>query len=303
MEAALILFRQIMVMFVLMFIGVWLFKRGFVTKDGSKQLGSILLYVVIPTIVLRSLWIEFTYDRLFMLFKTFGLALLALIISMLISKIFFKNDPVANFSSSFSNAGFIGIPLVQALMGNDAVFYITGIIMMLNLLQWTYGLVIMTGNVEHIQIKRLLKNPVLIAFAIGFLAFLLNLPKPEIVTTTLNTIAGLNTPLAMIVSGVYLAQCKFTSLFNDINLYRVSFVRLLVIPVITTVVFMLFPESLNECSLAILISASAPVGANVAIFAAQYDADYTYAVRLVCTTTIFSIITVPLIIAFASVII
>jgi len=303
MEAALILFKQIMVMFILMFIGVWLFKRGFVTKDGSKQLGSILLYAVIPTIVLRSLWIEFTYDRLFMLFKTFGLALLALIISMLVSKVFFNHDPVANFSSSFSNAGFIGIPLVQALLGNDAVFYITGIIMMLNLLQWTYGLVVMTGNIEHVHVNRLLKNPVLIAFVIGFGAFLLNLPRPEIITTTLNTIAGLNTPLAMIVSGVYLAQCKFISLFNDVKLYRVSFVRLLIIPVITTLVFMLFPDSLRECSLAILISASAPVGANVAIFAAQFDADYTYAVRLVCTTTILSIITIPLIIALASVII
>ena len=303
MAAAFILFKQIMVMFILMFIGDWLFKRGFVTKDGSKQLGSVLLYVVIPTIVLRSLWIDFSYERLFMLFKTFGLALLALIISMLVSKLFFNHDPVANFSSSFSNAGFIGIPLVQALMGSDAVFYITGIIMMLNLLQWTYGLVVITGDIEHIHIKRLLKNPVLIAFVVGFAAFLLSLPKPEIVTTTLNTIAALNTPLAMIVSGVYLAQCKFISLFNDIHLYRVSFVRLLVIPVLTLLAFALFPASLRECSLAILIAASAPVGANVAIFAAQYNADYTYAVRLVCTTTILSIITVPLIIALAVIII
>ncbi|MEA5027160.1 MAG: AEC family transporter [Erysipelotrichaceae bacterium] len=302
MEVAIILFKQIIVMFILMFIGVWLFKKGFVSKEGSKQLGSILLYVVIPTIVLKSLWVEYSTARLDILVKTFGMALVALVVSMIISLVFFKRDPVANFSSSFSNAGFIGIPLVQALLGTEAVFYITGIIMMLNLLQWTYGLVVMTGSTEHIKIERLIKNPVLIAFFLGFIAFLLNLPKPEIINTTFNTIAGLNTPLAMIVSGVYLAQCQFRSLFTDVRLYFVSLVRLLIIPVLTILVFSLFPVSLREGSLAVLISASAPVGANVAIFAAQYDADYTYAVRLVCTTTILSIISVPLIVALASLI-
>ena len=253
-----------------------------ITKQGSKELATLLLYVILPMAIIKPFMIEFDYDKLVGLGKSFVIAVVALALSMLVAKLIFgKKHPMENFCAAFSNAGFIGIPLTQMALGEEAVFYIAIFVALLTVLQWTYGVMIITGDKSVVSPKKIVTNPIVIAVVIGI-------------------IAVLNAPVAMIVLGVYLAQTKLTELFTTKIVYVATVVRLVVIPMLTIAVLSLFPSSFQDVRLAILISASAPIGTNVAIFAQLNGMDYTEAVKNICFSTLLSILAVPLIIGFAN---
>ncbi len=294
------LLKQIIIMFVLMGIGYYLYKTNKITKQGSKDLGTIMIQVVIPVIILKSFWIESTSEKIQILILTFFISFFALLISIIISHFIYKKDGILNFGSAFSNAGFIGIPLVSAILGDEAVFYIACFIAELNVLQWTYGVYIMTKDKANLNIKNTLRHPIILSLIIGIIIFFCNIPQPKIIQTTFSLIAGLNTPIAMIISGVYLAQADLKQLFVSRSLYMISFVRLIFIPIVTLGFLMLIPHLDSTVKLAILTAASAPTGANVAIYAQVYNKDYIRAVFIVCITTILSIITLPILISIAS---
>lgn len=300
MELGFILLKQITIMFLLMALGYLLFKKGKISTQGSKDMGALLIYCVIPIIIIKSFWTTYNSNKLKILILTFFISLIVMIISMAISKLSFKNNGIKNFSASFSNAGFLGIPLVSAVLGSDAVFYIACIIAQLNIFQFTYGVFVMTKNKDAISYKKIITNPILISFFIGLIIFLLRVPEIEILSQTMSILSGLNTPLAMLISGVYLAQANFKQLFTSPDLYYVSFVRLILIPFVIILFLMLLPYELYTVKLAILIAAAAPTGSNVAIYAQQYEKDYSFAVLNVCLTTILSILTLPLVITIAS---
>lgn len=159
---------------------------------------------------------------------------------------------------------------------------------------------IITGDKSAVSPKKIVTNPIVIAVVIGIILFLLPVSIPPIATTAVSSIAVLNAPVAMIVLGVYLAQTKLTELFTTKIVYVATIVRLVVIPMLTIAVLSLFPSSFQDVRLAILISASAPIGTNVAIFAQLNGMDYTEAVKNICFSTLLSILAVPLIIGFAN---
>lgn len=295
-----VLLKQIIVMFILMLIGVLLFKYKKISLQGSKELGSLLLYVVIPVVIIKSFCLEPTNLRIQGLLWSSFLSFLSLLVAIIVSYLLFKRTyALDNFAAAFSNAGFIGIPLVQATIGGDAVFYIAPYIALLNILQWTYGVFVITQDKKVITYKKLFTNPIVIATIIGCLIFFLHVPIPDIGITIFTTISGLNTPIAMLISGVYLAQISFYSMFNNRKLFISSIVRLLMIPCITLGIFYLFSFVSMDIKLAVLIATSAPVGSNIAIFASLYDKDYLYSVKTICLSTILSVITMPCIMMMA----
>ena len=301
MEIMQILFKQIFLMFIYMMIGFTLYKKKMITKQGSKELATLLLYVILPMAIIKPFMIEFDYDKLVGLGKSFVIAVVALALSMLVAKLIFgKKHPMENFCAAFSNAGFIGIPLTQMALGEEAVFYIAIFVALLTVLQWTYGVMIITGDKSVVSPKKIVTNPIVIAVVIGIILFLIPVQVPPIATTAVSSIAVLNAPVAMIVLGVYLAQTKLTELFTTKIVYVATVVRLVVIPMLTIAVLSLFPSSFQDVRLAILISASAPIGTNVAIFAQLNGMDYTEAVKNICFSTLLSILAAPLIIGFAN---
>lgn len=301
MEIAMILFKQILIMFLLLLIGVLLFHYKKISMQGSKELGTLLLYVVIPVVIIKSFCVERTQARMAGLGWSFLLSLLSLLIAMASSYLIYrKTYPLDNFAASFSNAGFIGIPLVQAAVGKEAIFYIASYIALLNLLQWTYGLIIMTDRKDSIQMKQLLSNPIVIGTLAGVLIFFLQLPIPELASSIMSSISGLNTPIAMLITGIYLAQVPLLSMFRDWRLLKTCLLRLCVIPFLTLLMLLVFDFVDPSIRFAILIAASAPVGSNIAIFASLYDKDYLYSVKTVCFSTILSLFTMPVIMMMAA---
>ncbi len=301
MEIVVLLLRQNLVMLVYMMIGYFLYKKKLVSAGGSADIGRILLYIIMPAAILKSYLADFSRERLEGLFVSFLAALLSLLLSIAAARIAFsKEQGIERFGAAFSNAGFIGIPLVQMTLGEEAVFYVSSYVALLNILQWTYGLVTITGDRSLISVKRLRTNPIILSFLAGIALFLLPVSLPETAENVVGTIAAMNGPLAMIVLGVYLGQVPLRSLFSGRVVYRCALVRLIVIPVLTMALLFVFPEKYHMLKLTILIAASAPVGSNVSIFAQLYGQDYMQSVKEVTLSTLLCIITLPLILGIAN---
>lgn len=301
MELSILLLRQNFIMLLYLLVGFFLFRKKLVSLQGSSDIGKTLLYIVMPSAIIKAYMSEFSAEKMEGLIISFLAALLSLTLSILISRFCFKKEEkVERFGAAFSNAGFIGIPLVQMTLGEEAVFYVSSFVALLNILQWTYGVFALTDDKSVISAKKLRTNPIILSFCIGILLFFLPVSLPGELTAVIGTLAGMNGPLAMIVLGTYLAQIPLKTLFTDKISYRCAFVRLILIPAATMLLLATVPAKYHLIKLTILIAASAPVGSNVAIFAQLYGQDYTRSVKEVCLSTLFCTATLPILIGTAN---
>lgn len=295
-----ILLQQTIIMFALMLLGLLLSRRGMITEQGSRDLSNVLLYAVIPCVILRSYMSEFSTEKLRAMGLSALIAVIAFAASIAVAYLTCgTRHRIENFAVVFGNAGFIGIPLVTAVFGPEAAFYVVSFSTFANLLQWTYGIVIISGKKETMNLRMVFVNPVFISMVIGIALFVLQPTLPTVVTGTIGYIADGNTVLAMIILGYYLSKVQLRGLFADVRLYLVSALRLLVVPAVTILVFLPFPFARGEITLITLIAAATPIASSTAIFAQKFDQDYRRAVSYVCLSTILSVATLPLVMLFA----
>lgn len=296
MEAAIIAVKQTLVMFLYMLAGWSLLKGGKITEKGSKDMASMLVWLIIPVVIIHSFCIECTPERLVALGQSTLLAALSLGLAILVSRLVYRKKPVEHFGAAFSNAGFIGLPLVKATLGDSAGFYLVAIVALLNILQATYGVAVLTFGQKKTNLRTLLTNPILVGALVGLALFFTGLGTrlPAVVTTAVSGIAALNAPIAMLVLGVYLAKSPLKALLTNRDSYLVSLWRLIVIPVLTALVFALLPIP-ADVRMAVLLAAAAPIGANVAVYAQLNNLDYSYACQTVALSTVLSILSLPLI--------
>ena len=307
---------QTITMILLSAVGYIMYKTGKISQSGSKSLGNILIFLSLPCVIMKGFLVERTAERINGLLISALMAAIILMISIVISRLILGRHAIDNFAGAFSNPGFFGAPLIIASIGSESVFYIAAFIAFLNLLQWTYGVSLMKNSDENgllISDKhrsdnssqictlpaKLLKAPSMIALLIGIFFFLTSLPVPDIIKTCITEIAGLNTPLAMFIIGIYMAQTDILKAFTKRRLYLVSLVRLIIIPLISIVLLLWLPSSMNSLRIAMLIAAACPVGNNVAVYAQLNNKDYGYAVETVVISTLLSIVTLPAIMYLA----
>lgn len=305
MELSWIILQQTLRMALYMAMGYLLYKLGKISIEGSKTLANLLLWLVIPATILNGFCVDRTPERMSSFAVSFLLGAMALSVALLVSRILLPKRGIEQFAAAFSNAGYIGIPLIQAAFGSNAVFHLVGMILMLNVMQWTYGAHIIRketiqNEAEPMRIGHMLLNPIVVSALVGMCIFFGGLGSrlPQIASECIEGVAALNAPLAMIVLGVYLAQTNIRSLFTTGRLYWVSTVRLIIIPMLTLATFALIPTN-PQLKMTILIAAAAPAGANTAVYAQLYGGDYAYACKAVTHSTILSIFLLPIYIMIA----
>ena len=286
---------QVVIMFLLAGIGALMFRSGKISLEGSKSIGSILVNLSLPAVIINGFLVERTPERITGLLLSALLAAVTLALAILAAWVCFRKDPIAKFAAAFSNPGFFGIPIILSCLDNGAIFYIAAYVAFLNLLQWSYGVSLLTGATENITPKRLLTAPFVIAIEIGAFFFLTGFPVPGILAKAVTHLANLNTPLAMFATGVYLAQTDPKKMVRKAVLYKVSVVKLLVVPLLAMVMLALLPKAYFDLKLTLLIAAACPTGTNIAVYAQLHDRDFGYAVETVAVTTILSLLTLPLI--------
>ena len=294
MNILIILCKRLASMFLFMFIGAILHKRNYISEEGSKSLGNILIRLSLPCVILKAFQVERSPERIQALLLSIVFSMLLLSAAILISRIFFADDPIGHFAAAFSNPGFFGIPLIYAVLNDEAVFYVAPFIACLNILQWTYGTAVLTEKKLKIEWKNIVLSPFMIAFLLGLTLFLAEIDLPEILDVVIENSANMNTPLAMLVSGVYMAKVDCRAMLTSRKLYAVTAVRLLVNAAVAGLILSILPESCYPLKMCLFIAAACPVGSNVAIYAQLHEKDYVYAVETVVLSTFISVVTLPL---------
>lgn len=305
MDLAYITATKIIEMFIILLVGAGAYKAGIADEETGSRLTRILLNIISPCVILLSYQIDFDKERLYGLAVTAILSLASFVIAIAVSKIAVtkKTGPdmaVERMSIVFSNCGFIGIPLIDGILGGEGVFYMTAYLTVFNLFVWSHGIMLMSGKSESVKkTARSLINPSNAAIILGVFLFLTGIKLPEIIREPVGLIGGMNTPAAMLISGINLAQSDFMGGLKNKRTYIVSLSKLIVVPGLTLLLLMAAGAD-RSISITILTAAACPSGAMGTMFALQYKKNSQYASNLLTITTALSLITIPAIMAAAS---
>ncbi len=296
MEAVLAVVGKVAVILVLILVGYLVTRRRMLTERGASEVTTLLIKLVTPCVIINSFL--GSADRLgaYELLMAVALPVLWMGIALGLSLLCFRKEPeerqkVLRFATLFSNTGFMGIPLVQGIVGDTGVIYASFGVVVFNILCWTYGYSMMSGGAK-MNLKTLLLNPGVIGLAFGLPIYFLGLKLPAVVSEPLGLLADLNTPLAMLVIGTYIAGADLHSFMSDMAVYRVSFLRLIAAPLIYLVLLLVIQPG-ETLFVSTMVQAATPVAANTVLFAVQYKRDSELASKLVAVSTVLSIITIP----------
>ena len=293
---------QVAVLFALMGVGGACRWLKLVDDVSVKGMVNVLLLVVTPCLMVDVFQRPFDPQMMGLLGLAFAFAFVVHFLMIGVGALAVRyrscdTQVVLKVATVFSNAGFMGIPLEQAILGDEGVFFGVVYVVVFNLLVWSWGAAKMGGRMSF---RLMLVNPGTIGVALGLPLFLLSAKLPVVVGSPVSMLADLNTPLAMIVTGYYLAGAKLSAVVRSQSAYVSAVLRLLVCPF--AIIAMLFPfrDLLDrEMMLSLVIPASAPAAAMVTMFASKYGRDVDMSVGIVCGTTLLSILTMPMVIALA----
>ena len=297
----LIIGQQVMVLFILIAVGFICGKKGVINEKASKVMTDIVLYIVTPCVMVSAFQREFSTDTLIKVLIAALTALVILIASILLARLVFRTKEVARrkvlqFAVIFSNCGFMSLPLQKELLGEDGWFFGSIFVAVFNIVVWTYGLFDMSGDKKQLSVKRLALNPGIIGAVAAILLFVFSVKLPAIILQPVTHLANLNTPVPMLIIGFYLSQADFKKAFSDKGAYLAGAFRLIVIPLAAAFAMVLLKLD-RTMIIAFAIACSAPTAATTTMFSAKFDRDVDLSVSVVASTTILSLLTMPLIVS------
>lgn len=299
--------QHVLVLFILIAVGFLCGKKGLINDISSKGMTDVVLYAVTPCVMISAFQRDYTAELIGNILITALCALGIMTMTIIISLLVFRDKDegrkkVLQFSAIFSNCGFMSLPLQKALLGDDGWFYGSIFVAMFNLIVWSYGLVMMSGDKKQLSAKKLITNPGIVGVVVAMLLFVCSIRLPGIISAPVDYLAALNTPLPMLIIGYHLSKAKLRKAFTDIGAYISIALRIIVVPVISAVVMILLHID-NTILITCLIASSAPTAATTTMFATKFNRDTELSVSIVSASTIFSIFTMPLIVAVAQTVI
>ena len=280
-------------------IGYYLNKKDIMNTEVNSKVSSIIIQIACPCLIIGSVSSMVggsKGDALYLLMIGVLIYIAVPILSWVITGVLpiKKNKKTIQCMLMFSNCGFMALPIVQSIFGNDAIFYNTLLHMPYNLLFFTFGAYLLAKDGEgdyKFEAKRLLSVGVISSLA-AIVIYFGNIQLPSFVTESCSFIGTIVTPLSMISIGSSIADYPIKEIISDKKLYIISFLRLIIIPVLTYVILSLFVENQMIVQMA-TITLGMPVGSMVAMGANEYHGDVRMAAFGVALSTILSIATIP----------
>ena len=294
---------QVLELFILIALGFLCGKTKMLNDKAVKAITDIVLYIVSPCVIVQNFIRPFDAAMLGGLLSSAAAALAIHAVTIAVAMLVFhdkvpQKERVYRFALIFSNCGYMSLPMQQALLGSDGVFFGAVYIVVFNVVMWTFGVWLSSGSGRDMSAKKILLNPCIIGMVVGLIIFLLSIPVPEIITKPIGFIVNLNTPLPMMVIGYYLSKSKLSQAFKNGKSFICVLFRLVVIPMLAFGGMMVCGMR-GSPLIACVIAASAPAAAATTMFAAKFDNDAELSVNLVTLSTLLSVITMPLIVGFA----
>lgn len=294
--------QQVGILYIIVFIGAISDKIGLFSEKTAKACTDLLFYIITPCVIIRSfLNQEFTKETGIKLLIAVGCGFLMHFVAIVLNMpLFRKGDREKNilfrYSSIYGNVGYMTLPLTEAILGDEGVFYCSAVVMAFNAVSFTHGVYIMNNVDGKFNKKKLILNPGVLSVLIGLPLFLLKIELPSLINEPISYLASMQTPIAMLIFGTFLSHTKLNDIFKHKKILLVAFMKLLILPAAMVGIYYLLGIT-GTLLVALTISACAPTANNTVMFAAKYNKDTSLAAQIVATVSFMSIITIPLIIA------
>ena len=297
----LLLTKQIIQLFLIMFLGFMIVRMNLLKSTDSKTLSVLTVYIITPCTILNAFQIEYTPE----IAKNFLLAIgSAIIIHILLYVLQRVLDPILHLknvekaSLMFSNAGNLIIPLVTAILGEEWVIYASAFMVVQLFILWTYGKSLMEGK-RSMDLKSILKNINLITCVIGLALFIFHIQLPEVIRGTVKSLGSAIGPVAMLMLGMVLAGVDIKSMVKGKRIWVISFVKMIVSPLIVLLIMKYSGLSALSAEGATILFISlmatmTPSATTITQMALLYGQEVDYASGINTITTLMCIVTMPL---------
>ncbi len=283
-------------------------KTHIFTQNDANKVIDLVFNIVLPIAIINTFMnMEYTTENVKDLFIAFLCSIATHLVSIFISAIVFRKRKnklergLYRYATVMSNAAFLALPLAQSVIGDKGVFYCSAYVGIFNIFAFTYGIYEISGHTAKMNFRKIILNPGTISVLIGIPLFLLQLNFPKFITYPMELVGNINSPLAMIIFGTFLAHANFKQLFTKKDLYLVSFLKLIVVPLVMMFVFRICGVN-GSLLVAMTISASAPTATNTAMYSSKYENDPVTASELVAQSSVLSIVTMAPLVALAYII-
>ncbi len=298
-----IVINQMIMFFLMMSLGYFLYKRDIFDNYFLKKATSFMLYVTMPAMMLSSALDESVERNLPNFFFVFAIAsvmfFLLPFIGMLIAKIIRakrENQGLYVFMIIFSNIGFMGFPIIDAMLGAEAVFYTAIFNMLFNILVFTMGVTAINypEKSEKKSLKQIILHPGVIGALLAIVIYISGITLPKPVSGTVNLIGSITSPMAMLLVGAALAKLPVKNIFNEKRVYYFTFIKQFIIPIISWLIIKHTIPS-DDLKVITLVMMCMPVANTAVMFATEYEKNEELAAKSVFITTIVSLFSFPLI--------
>jgi len=287
--------EQVLSLFILMLAGLALFKTRMLSQQGLAGLNKVLVNLALPCMTFMKLQTDASPQLVADLASIFVYSLLVMLLSCLAGCLIFKKQSDARKAvfvslTTFSNAGFMGYPVIAAALGADAVIYAVAYVTAFNFLLWTLGTWIYQKG-QPFKLSTLL-NPSLLAVILGMVFFLTGWRVPHFLGSAMNYLGDTTTPLSMLIVGARLASLNRDSL-KDPALLLAALLRLVILPAALLGILHLIPCA-PMVRVILFLCCAMPSGAMCAVQAELYQGDSPLASRGVALSTALSMFSIPL---------
>ena len=298
-----VVFRMMVKLFLIMALGYAMNKAGILDVNSNKKLSSMLVNITAPFMIICAVSSSSGQNRGSVLvvlaagFLMYGLLAVFAWAAAKLFRISKLTSGTVQCMIVFSNNAFMGYPVVQSVLGAEAVFYTSMLHFAFNVFIYTYGVICISGERQTGSVKEALKKlvtPGLILMLSALVIYLFDIRFPALIMETMEMVGGITSPLSMIVLGSTLAVYPLKEAVTDWRCYGVCAVRLLLVPLLTLAVCRLLHVNDYMTAIATLTNAM-PVASMVVMFANQYEGNRELASRGVLVSTTLSVVTIPLI--------
>ncbi|MGI6716957.1 MAG: AEC family transporter [Eubacteriales bacterium] len=289
-------------LFLILLLGVFVRKVGIIDLPTTRKLSNFVVNITHPFLIIASFQTEITGEKLIIALEIIAASIVIHVTFSVLARILLKNNEKADrvtleFSLIFGNCAFMGFPILTAVFPQNGLFYGAAFTLVFNVYIRTYGVYLLNrGKKDQKALLKALVNPGTIASVIGILLFVLAIQLPTPIYNTVASVGELTFPLSMLVVGSILCNQPFTNLFKR-KLYTFAFARLLLLPLFVLTICALF--SIDQgLTYVLVIMAAVPTAANSALFCEMYKANSPLAASCIGVTSLFSVVTIPAMLAF-----
>lgn len=301
MHISLLLMNQIIQLFIMIFMGFIIVKAKLLKAEDSKILSVIVLYLIIPCVIINAFQVNYTKDTVQGLLITLAASVLTQIILLIVISVsgkFLHLNEVEIASIYYSNSGNLIVPIVTFILGKEWVLYGCVFMSVQLVFIWTHCKKIISRESTY-DWRKIVLNINMISIAIGIVLFLTRIHLPAIINNTLSAVGSMIGPASMIVTGMLFAGMDFKQIFANKRVYFVSFLRLIIIPVIALFLIKCsqlstFSSNGNKLMLIVFLAIITPSASTVTQMCQVYGNDSQYASAINVVTTLLAIVTMPL---------